>query len=77
MRNKMKVTKEVKSSVLRGIVVLPPDAGDIVTITVTDYQAPRKPDKESMRAAMGRIEAGIKPSNRTLDDFRSERLAMA
>ena len=76
MRNRMKVTKEVKSSALKGIVVLPPDAGDIVTITVTDYQTPKKPDKESMRAAMRRIEAGIKPSSRTLDDFRSERLAM-
>ena len=76
MRNKMRVTKEIKSTALKGIVVLPPDAGDIVTITITDYQAPEKPDKESMRAAMKRIEAGIKPSNRTLEDFRSERLAM-
>lgn len=75
MRNRMKVTKEVKSSALKGIVVLPPDVGDVVTITVTDHQAPKKPDKESMRAAMRRIEAGIKPSSRTLDDFRSERLA--
>ena len=71
----MKVTKDVKASSLKGIVVLPPDAGDIVTITVKDYHAPEKPDKESMRAAMGRIEAGIEPSNKTLDDFRSERLA--
>lgn len=72
----MKVTKDIKSSALEGIVVLPPDVGEMVTITVTDYHAPEKPDKEKMRAAMRRIEAGIKPSNKTLDEFRSERLKL-
>ena len=71
----MRVTKDVKAELLKDIVVLPPDSGDMVTITVTDYQAPGKTDKESLRAAMNRIENGIEPSAKTLEEFRSERLA--
>ena len=77
METTMKVTKDVKTSVLKGIVTLPPDVGEMVTITVTDYHAPQKADKEAMRAAMKRIETGIAPSDRTLEDFRNERLALA
>ena len=71
----MRVTRDVKAELLKDIVVLPPDSGDMVTITVTDYQAPEKTDKESLRAAMNRIENGIEPSAKTLEEFRSERLA--
>ena len=71
----MRVTKSVRAESLKGIVALPPDVGDIVTITVTDYNAPKKADKEAMQAAMRRIETGIEPSDKTFEEFRSERLA--
>lgn len=75
MRCHMKVIKDVKASELKGIIVLPPGTGDMVTVTVTEYVPCKKPDKVAMRAAMRRIEQGFVPTPKTLDEFRAERLA--
>ena len=75
MRCMMKVVKDIKADLLKGIITLPDNAGPVVTITVSDYVPPKRASKDEMRAAMTRLENNIKPSNRSLDSFRAERLS--
>ncbi len=71
----MKVVKDIDVNLIKGIIPLPEYKGTMVTVTVSDYNPPRRSSKQSMRDAMSRLENGINPSNRSLDSFRAERLS--
>lgn len=70
----MQVTKNVDVNLIREIIPLPNYTGKIVTVTVSDY-IPQKTNKKVVLNAMSKLENGIKPSTKSLNDFKAERLA--
>ncbi len=50
------------------------DTGKIVTVAGSDY-IPKNENKKVVLNAMSKLENGIKPSTKSLNDFKAERLA--